>query len=110
MNRVSVGVLTTFVVILIGSGVLSYVYRETAPARQAEPATATTPTAEDRSADIPLLGGLFGGSSTGLAPTTSSNWEATVARIALRFSLAAFLAGVLAFRFRRGLAFLPRPR
>jgi len=111
MNRVSVGVLTTFVVMLIGSGLLAYVYRDPEPVRQATPATATatpTPTTQDSNAHIPLLGGLFGGSATGLAPTTSSNWEGTVARIALRFSLAAFLAGVLAFRFRRGLAFSRR--
>jgi Domain of unknown function (DUF4956) len=111
MNRVSVGVLTTFVVILIGSGLLAYVYRDPEPARQATPATATTtptPTTQDSNAQVPLLGGLFGGSATGLAATTSSNWEGTVARIALRFSLAAFLAGVLAFRFRRGLAFSRR--
>jgi len=105
MNKVSVGVLATFVVILIGSGVLAYVYRERAPVIQEATAPGTSTTEHQ---NIPLLGELFGGSSTGLAPTTVSNWEATAARIALRFSLAALLAGVLAFRPRRGISFARR--
>ncbi len=40
----------------------------------------------------------------GFTPTTFASWEATAARIALRFSLAAFLAALLAFRPRRGLS------
>jgi hypothetical protein len=106
MNRVSVGVLATFVVILIGSGLLSYFYREPAPASPAGTTAAATPTPAAN--NNPLLGELFGGSSTGLAPSTTENWEATAARIALRFSLAALLAGVLAFRPRRGLTFSRR--
>jgi hypothetical protein len=54
--------------------------------------------------EIPLLGQLFGPDPTGLTPSTISTWEATSARIALRFSLAAFLAGLLAFRPRRGVS------
>ena len=54
--------------------------------------------------DIPLLGELFGPDATGLTPTSVASWESTAARIALRFSLAAFLASLLAFRPRRGIS------
>jgi uncharacterized membrane protein YhiD involved in acid resistance len=55
-----------------------------------------------------LLGQLFGPDATGLTPASISSWEATSARIALRFSLAAFLAGLLAFRPRRGVSIARR--
>jgi hypothetical protein len=105
MNRVTVAVLGTFVVILIASGILTYFLREppqptTAPAATASP----SPGAQS----IPLLGQLFGPDATGLTPATVSSWEATSARIALRFSLAAFLAGLLAFRPRRGVSIARR--
>jgi uncharacterized protein DUF4956 len=50
------------------------------------------------------LGQIFGPDVSGLSPSTLSSWESLSARIALRFSLAAFLAAILAFRPRRGLA------
>jgi hypothetical protein len=49
-----------------------------------------------------LFGEIFGPDSSGLSPTNFASWEATSARIALRFALAAFLASLLAFRPRRG--------
>ena len=111
MNRASVGMLVTFVVILIGSGLLAYSFRgrgesglnppSQQPALQAD-APSPNPSEE------PLMAQLFGSHTTGLAPATFANWEATAARIALRFSLAAFLAGLLAFRWRRGLSFSRR--
>ena len=109
MNRVTVAVLGTFVVILLASGLLTYVLREpsqsTAPpaAAVASPSPGSQPVAE-----IPLLGQLFGPDASGLTPSTISSWEATSARIALRFSLAAFLAGLLAFRPRRGVSIARR--
>jgi len=108
MNRVTAAVLGTFVVILVATGILTYVLREpsqptAAPAAATAPATGTQPRAE-----IPLLGQLFGPDATGLMPATISSWEATSARIALRFSLAAFLAGLLAFRPRRGVSIARR--
>jgi uncharacterized membrane protein YhiD involved in acid resistance len=107
MNRVTVAVLGTFVVILVASGILTYFLREpspsTAPAAVASPSPGTP-----ASTEIPLLGQLFGPDATGLSPATISSWEATSARIALRFSLAAFLAGLLAFRPRRGLSIARR--
>jgi uncharacterized membrane protein YhiD involved in acid resistance len=105
MNRVTVAVLGTFVVILIASGILTYFLREPAQPTAAPAATASpSPGAQS----IPLLGQLFGPDATGLTPATVSSWEATSARIALRFSLAAFLAGLLAFRPRRGVSIARR--
>ena len=104
MNRVTVAVLGTFVVLLIGSGIATYVLRDQsqnapAPAGVATPAPDTQPRSQ-----VPLLGELFGPDASGLSPASISSWEATSARIALRFSLAAFLAGLLAFRPRRGVS------
>jgi hypothetical protein len=106
-------VLATFVVILLGSGLLAYVFRDhtetavTTATPSASPATGEipAPAASEREArrGIPLLGELFGPDATGLSsPADLASWEATSARIALRFALAAFLASLLAFRWRRG--------
>ena len=105
MNRVTVAVLGTFVVILIASGILTYFLREPAQTTAVPAATASTSPAPQ---SIPLLGQLFGPDATGLTPATVSSWESTSARIALRFSLAAFLAGLLAFRPRRGVSIARR--
>jgi hypothetical protein len=43
-----------------------------------------------------------------LLPANYTKWEGAAARIALRFSLAAFLAVLLAFRPRRGISFSQR--
>jgi uncharacterized membrane protein len=112
MNRLTVAVLATFVVILLGSGLLAYVLqdrRETAATKTATPsaspgAVIATPAASESEArqKVPLFGELFGPDATGLSPATFASWESTSARIALRFSLAAFLAALLAFRPRRG--------
>lgn len=106
MNRVSLGVLATFVVILIGTGLLAYVLRDRGTSQAGPPAQqpALATDAPTRPGDEPLFGELFGTSATGLTPSSYATWEATAARIALRFSLAAFLAGLLAFRPRRGLS------
>lgn len=112
MNKVSLGVLGMFVVILIVSGLLANNFRDRAPSSTAPAASSTTTTmqtpAATPTADMPLFGELFGTDSTGLAPASFETWEATASRIALRFALAAFLAGLLAFRFRRGLSFSKR--
>ncbi|HVF22370.1 MAG TPA: DUF4956 domain-containing protein [Pyrinomonadaceae bacterium] len=112
MNRLTVAVLATFVIILMGSGLLAYVFRDhagtavTTPTPSASPAgQIPAPAASEREArrGIPLLGELFGPDATGLSsPADLSSWEATSARIALRFALAAFLSSLLAFRWRRG--------
>jgi len=82
MNRVTVAVLGTFVVILVASGILTYVLREPSQSTAA-PAASASPSPGPQS--IPLLGQLFGPDATGLTPATVSSWEATSARIALRF-------------------------
>jgi uncharacterized membrane protein len=105
MNRLTLAVLATFAVILLGSGFLAYVFRDRAGSpTTSSPTTPSTasPTPAAPQQEIPLLGGLFGPDASGLTPSTIPSWEATSARIALRFSLAAFLAALLAFRPRRG--------
>src|SRR5829696_5089515 len=95
MNRMTLAVLATFVVILLGSGLLAYVFRD-------QPGATAVPVDTQAQREIPLLGELFGPDASGLTPSNLSSWEATSARIALRFSLAAFLAALLAFRPKRG--------
>jgi len=109
-------VLGLFIVILVGSGILAYVLRDEpripgrATAVPVASPSATTPADEGQAAarEIPLFGQLFGPDATGLSPSTFYSWEALSARIALRFSLAAFLAALLAFRPRRGLSVVRR--
>ena len=106
MNRVALAVVAMFIVILLGSGLLAYLLRDesrSAVTEQPRPlpgATASPSPAEVH--EVPLLGQLFGPDATGLSPASFSSWESASARIALRFSLAAFLASLLAFRPRRG--------
>lgn len=99
MNRVALAVLAVFVVILLGTGLLAYFFRD-----QARPAAPATTPAAAPAGDNPFLVELFGPDATGLAPANVASWESTAARIALRFSLAAFLAALLAFRPRRGVS------
>jgi uncharacterized membrane protein YhiD involved in acid resistance len=111
MNRLTLAVLATFVVILLGSGFLAYVFHDNRPGTQVTTApppgsSTTTPTEPQR--EIPLIGQLFGPDATGLSPASVESWESTSARITLRFALAAFLASLLAFRPRKGVAILRR--
>ena len=113
MNRVTVAVLGLFIAILLGSGILAYVLGDagTAGRTVAVPAAspAVSPSAGSEAArEIPLFGQLFGPDATGLSPASFSTWEQMSARIALRFSLAAFLAALLAFRPRRGVSVVRR--
>ena len=101
MNRVTVAVLGVFVLILLGTGFLAYVFRSQSVPQGVN--VSPTPAQTAGQNDIPLIGELFGPDASVVAPTTIASWESTAARIALRFSLAAFLAALLAFRPRRGL-------
>src|SRR5215207_2206953 len=101
MNRMTLAVLATFVVILLGSGLLAYVFRD-------QPGATAVPVDTQAQREIPLLGELFGPDASGLTPSNLSSWESTSARIALRFSLAAFLAALLAFRPKRGVSIARR--
>ena len=96
MNRVSIGVLFTFGFILLVSGVFAYALRgQTLPPGLVAPGQS--------GGESSVLGEVFGTDSSDLRPSNYVGWGATAARISLRFSLAAFLAGLLAFRLRRGL-------
>jgi hypothetical protein len=121
MNRLTLGLLVTFVAILLASGLLAYVLRDrsadTSAGTQSEsplnpPNASATPSTgtekQGKRGTHPLLWELFGPDSSGLSPTTYASWESTAARILLRFSLAAFLAALLAFRPRRGVSFSRR--
>jgi hypothetical protein len=101
MNRVSLAVLATFILILLVAGMFAYMFRS--PATAGVDVALPSP-ANQAQHNIPLIGELFGPDPTGLSPTTVASWESTAARIALRFSLAAFLAALLAFRPRRGVS------
>lgn len=105
MNRVTVAVMAMFVVLLMASGLLAFLLRDqpAAPVTSGGSAVSSPAASENQARhQIPLLGELFGPDASGLTPASVESWEATSARIALRFSLAAFLASLLAFRPRRG--------
>ena len=116
MNRLTVSLLAIFVAILLGSALVAYVLRDHPASASTDlvtgqsetPGSASGPTAsqskdegQGKHANRPLLWDLFGPDASGQSPTSYATWEATAARIALRFSLAAFLAALLAFRPRR---------
>lgn len=102
MNKLTLGLLATFVALLLGSGLLAYVLRnKSGPVETNVPRSATTAPAVEAQ-EKPLLWQLFGSDGSTGSPTSITGWESAAARIALRFSLAAFLAALLAFRPRRG--------
>ena len=110
MNRVSVALLATFAVILLVSGLLSYSFRDRLGHSESGISGTENPTESpaNNARENPLLWEIFGPDASGKLPTNYQSWETTAARIALRFSLAAFLAGLLAFRVRRKLTFSRR--
>src|SRR5262245_46529170 len=109
MNKLTIGLLAVFIAILLVSGGIAYVLRDRSPA-PAVSSTSATPGAEEPATGKegkgkhPLLWELFGPDASGLSPSSYASWETTASRILLRFSLAAFLAALLAFRPRRGVS------
>ena len=122
MNKLTLTLLGTFVGILLLSAALAYAFREQPHVTTTEtspPAATASPSPGDKGSnekqkDQKQNGGhnaiseLFGLESPSIAPSTFANWESVAARVALRFSLAAFLAALLAFRPRRGMNFSRR--
>jgi uncharacterized membrane protein YhiD involved in acid resistance len=109
MNRVTFGVLITFILILIGSGVFAYLLRdqtESSPTSVTAPGSpgATSQPAGPPKHESPFLWEIFGPDASGLLPANYVKWETAAARITLRFALAAFLAVLLAFRPRRSVS------
>src|SRR5215211_5512196 len=105
MKNVTLAVLGTFTILLLGTGLLAYFLHDSSrPAVITSATPSPAPAANQTPPDIPLIGELFGPDVTGLSPANFASWESTSARIALRFALAAFLAAILAFRPRRGLS------
>jgi len=106
MNRVTVAVMATFVALLLVTGLLAFFLRDqpnaVTPTSSTGAVAAPAGSANQAGHQVPLLGEIFGPDASGLTPASFASWEATSARIALRFSLAAFLASLLAFRPRRG--------
>lgn len=118
MNRLTLVVLGTFTAILLISGGLAYVLRHETKLDNAavtsdagvgarpSPGSAANPSPQppkdNRGGTI--FGDLFGQDNPDVHPATSGSWQSTAATVALRFSLAALLAAILAFRPRRGVA------
>ena len=102
MKSVTFAVLGTFTVLLLGTGFLAYFFHESpSPAVTTSATASPAPTQTQTQPDTPFIGELFGPDVAGPS-VAGASWQATAAKIALRFSLAAFLAAVLAFRPRRG--------
>src|ERR1044071_5783553 len=115
MNRLTISLLTVFIVILMGCCFLAYMFRGDATLSRehavatsspsGSPKPGASPEARANEERHPLLWDLFGPDASGLAPSSYANWESAASRIALRFALAAFLAALLAYRPRRGVSF-----
>ena len=121
MNKNAVRLLGIFLAVLLGSGLLVYflltrsgteenraVDRTTVTANQdtrpGTPAPAGSPADESRS----LLNELIGPNVAAETVGAEGGWEKSAARMLLRFLVAALLAALLAFRWRRGLSFTKR--
>jgi Domain of unknown function (DUF4956) len=111
--RVTIGVLSTFVAILLLTGALAYFLRDQpterrvstpTPTGSPRPGASPSPTAAASPESLPVFGEIFAPEeTTPHTPLTYASWPAIVSQIALKFALAAFLAALLAFRPRRGL-------
>jgi hypothetical protein len=124
MYKTTVRLLLVFVAVLLGSGLLVYVVLD----RSAQPATngsverpvvpadqpgpnAGSPEAPRRTrtnAGGSILSELFESDSTHAERVEESGRAVVAARVLMRFLIAAFLAAILAFRWRRGLSITKR--
>lgn len=120
MSKQIVRLLVVFVVVLIGSGLLVYVLLEangTGPVVQTETPSAdqvNTNSAADAPARVPdngrrsILSELFGVDRTEPKARDDTGRGVIAIRVLVRFLIAAFLAMLLAFRWRRGLSLITR--
>lgn len=121
MNKQLIRILVIFVAVLIGSGLFVYIVLERAggarnalndrPVTQAQPADTRSPlTAQPvrEPNDGSVMGEIFGNDQPANAASQESDRALVAARVLLRFLLAAFLAMLLAFRWRRGVSVTKR--
>lgn len=122
MNKQLVRLLVIFVAVLIGSGLLVYILLErrtetpgrvtdrsvTAAEQQNNNASAAQTSAATQNNDKhSIVSELFGIEPPG-QPTTDEERGIVAVRVLLRFLIAAFLAMLLAFRWRRGISITKR--
>lgn len=124
MNKQLVRLLVVFVAVLIGSGLLVYVLlerqsgtpvRSSVADRSATPAAQPDNTASPAQSSVPaesndkpsIISELFGIEAPSHA-TTEEERGIVAVRVLLRFMIAAFLAMLLAFRWRRGISITKR--
>lgn len=124
MNKQLVRLLVIFVAVLIGSGLLVYVLLERqtpTPTRNSVTERAATPANQPNNTASPeetsaatqdrenrsVMSELFGIDSPSQA-TTEEERGVVAVRVLLRFLIAAFLAMLLAFRWRRGISITKR--
>ncbi len=122
LNKQLIRLLVIFVAVLVGSALLVYflLERSTFPASQVAERAATTAgqqnpaepapqgsVAQNRN-DHPFLNELFGIDQAEVTAREGGDIGVVTARMLLRFLIAAFLAMLLAFRWRRGLSISKR--
>ena len=123
MNKQLARLLVIFVAVLLGSGLLVYILLEYSgpagnsaidrPAATADQPTTTSPS-PDSSARVQSNGNrsvlteLFGVEPADRKVTPEAERGIVAARVLVRFLIAAFLAALLAFRWRRGISITKR--
>ncbi len=124
MNKQLVRLLLIFVVVLVGSGLLVYVLLEHGGNGSGTPVTERTVTTTDQSGNptaspggsVPVqrngnrsvISELFGIDAAERGAHVEAERSVVAARVLIRFLLAAFLAMLLAYRWRRGLSITKR--
>jgi len=118
MNKQMVRILVIFLAVLVGSGLLVYFVLDRAgapgralvnerPVTDAQPNETVAPTPAPRP-NGSLITELFGIDHPGNPAPQETDRAVVAARVLIRFVIAAFLAMLLAFRWRRGLSVTKR--
>jgi uncharacterized membrane protein YhiD involved in acid resistance len=120
MKKAVVQMVVVFVGVLLASALLVYFLlsrtqqpgnvtaRPGASANQPSPAGAAEVTPVDSSGDRTFLDELIGRGSAPATQVEEGPWDVVMARMVLRFLIAALLSAVLAFRWRRGISITKR--